>query len=140
MARIKSIADISDKWNRVTPTRSMDYKDGVQNPKKDWAEETIAAEDTYKRGVIEAANQGRFGKGVANAGTKKWKDKALSLGPSRFAEGVAVAKKDYEAGFAPYRDVIESTELPPRGPKGDPTNLQRVAVIATALHGAKLGK
>ena len=140
MAKIKSIADISEKWNRVTPTRSMDYKEGVANPKKDWAEEAIAAEDTYKRGVIEAANQGRYGKGIANAGTKKWKDKALNLGPSRFAEGVAVAKKDYEAGFAPYRDVIESTDLPPRGPKGDPSNLQRVAVVATALHNAKLGK
>ena len=138
MPKVRHIGDIAEKWARVTPTRAGDYRSGVENPKKDWAEEAIAAEDRYTRGVTEAANAGRYGKGVSKAGTAKWKTAAVKKGPSRFAEGVAIARPDYEKGFAPYRDTIESTELPPRGPKGDPANIQRVAAIATALHNKKI--
>jgi hypothetical protein len=34
--------------------------------------------------------------------------------------------------------VIESIQLPPRGPKGDPRNIERVRVIAQALRARKL--
>jgi hypothetical protein len=34
--------------------------------------------------------------------------------------------------------VIQGTTLPPRGAKGDPANIQRVAVLATALHAKKV--
>jgi hypothetical protein len=86
-----------------------------------------------------AAAADSFAKGVTKAGTDKWKSKALQKGPGRFAEGVMVAGPDYEAGFAPYRDEIERTTLPPRFPKGDPRNISRVATIAAALRKKKLG-
>jgi hypothetical protein len=35
-------------------------------------------------------------------------------------------------------DVIANTVLPPRGPKGDPRNLDRVKAITTALRAKKL--
>ncbi|RLC82192.1 MAG: hypothetical protein DRJ03_19370 [Chloroflexi bacterium] len=139
MPKVRPISQIAEKWARVTPGRAGDYRSGIEAPKKDWAEEAVRAEDRYKRGVTEAANRGRYGKGVSEAGTGKWKARALAKGPSRFAEGVAIARPDYERGFAPYREVIEATELPPRGPKGDPTNIQRVAAIAAALHNKKVG-
>lgn len=138
MASIRSAAEIADKWGRVTPARSIDYKKGVENPKRDWAEAAEAAEGVYKQAVIEAANAGRYGKGVAKAGTQKWKTNAIAKGPSRFAAGVALGKGAYLKGFAPYQEVIASTELPPRGPKGDPANLQRVVVLAAALHSKKI--
>jgi len=138
MAEIRSAADIAEKWSRVTPGRAIDYKKGIENPKKDWAEAAEAAEDVYKVAVIEAANAGRYGKGVTKAGTAKWKANALAKGPSRFAAGVALGKGAYLKGFAPYQEVIANITLPPRGPKGDPANLQRVAVIATALHDRKI--
>ena len=34
MAEIKSLADIAEKWIRVTPGRVEDYKLGIQNPKR----------------------------------------------------------------------------------------------------------
>jgi len=139
MPRVKSISSIAEKWARVTPARAADYRTGVENPTNDWAEEAIKAEDRYVRGVTEAANAGRYGKGVSSAGTAKWKHGASKKGPSRFAEGVAIARPDYEKGFAPFRDTIESTDLPPRGPKGDPANISRVTAIASALHARKIG-
>jgi hypothetical protein len=139
MAEVKSSASIREKWARVTPQRSEDYKIGVQSPRRDWAAAAIAQKDVHKAAMVEAGAKDSFAKGVTKAGTDKWKSKALQKGPGRFAEGVMVAGPDYEAGFAPYRDEIERTTLPPRFPKGDPRNISRVATIAAALRKKKLG-
>jgi len=138
MAEIKSLASIREKWTRVTPMRAEDYRIGIQNPKRDWADATEGQADTWKAAITEAANKGLFAKGVRKAGSKKWQEKSLQKGPGRFSEGVMVAGGDYEKGFAPYREAIEATTLPPKYPKGDPRNIQRVAVIAAALRAKKM--
>lgn len=139
MAEIKSLAAIREKWGRVTPGRTADYKLGIQNPRRDWETETLEASDRYKAGVDQAHAKGMFPKGVKAAGTGKWKDRALKKGPGRFAEGVYIAGPDFEKGFQPYHAVIERTTLPARFPKGDPRNYDRVREIGTALHEAKVG-
>ncbi len=138
MAKIKSISDISEKWGRVTPQRTDDYQKGIENPKEDWASATAGAEANYKAAVTKAANEGRFGKGVKAAGTQKWQNKTLSKGVTRWGPGVQDAQGDYEKGFAPFRDVIERTDIGPRYPKGDPRNIDRVAKLAKALHAKKV--
>ena len=138
MAEIKSLSAIRDKWTRVTPMRVEDYKLGIENPKRDWEEETAAAEGNWKAGVDAAQAKGLFTKGVKKAGTAKWKDKALKKGPGRFAEGVYIAGPDYEKGFAPYRDAIERVDLGPRFPRRDPRNLGRVKQVVDALVAEKL--
>lgn len=138
MAEIKSLADIRDKWTRVTPMRTEDYKLGIQNPRRDWETETLAGKDNWKAGVDAAAAKGLFGKGVTLAGTKKWRDHALRKGPGRFAEGVYIAGPDYEAGFKRFHAAIERVDLGPRFPKRDPRNLQRVKLIVDALVAEKV--
>lgn len=138
MAEIKSAGQIAEKWSRVTPQRNADYEAGVRQPGKDWANNTAAAESSYEGGVQNAIQQKRFGKGVKNAGTAKWQAKTLEKGTQRWGPGVSVAQADYEAGFAPYRDEIERTSLPPRYPKGDPRNIERVSKLAKALHAKKV--
>jgi hypothetical protein len=140
MAEIRSLAHIRDKWVRVTPMRTEDYKLGIQNPRRDWEEETAAASETYKAGVDAAHQKGLFLKGVRLAGTKKWQDKALKKGPGRFSEGVYIAGPDYEKGFAPYREAISRVDLGPRFPKRDPRNLERVKRVVDALIKEKLGE
>ena len=137
MPKVKSIGEIAGKWSRVTPQRAADYEAGVKNPVKDWATETAKAADAYKAGVTQAITQDRFKKGVIAAGTEKWKEKAISVGPARFQQGVQIAAPQFEKGFARYRDVIEKTQLPPRFAKGDPRNIDRVRVMAAALAEAK---
>jgi hypothetical protein len=139
MAEIKSLAAIRDKWTRVTPGRQEDYKLGIQNPKRDWETETVAAEGNWKAGVDAAQAKGLFTKGVTAAGTKKWKDKALDVGPGRFAEGVYKGGSDYERGFAPYREAIARVDLGPRYPRRDPRNLERVRRVVDALVAEKIG-
>jgi len=133
MAEIRDLSAIKEKWTRVTPGRTEDYKIGIKNPRRDWGQETAAASDTYKAGVDAAHAKGMFAKGVKAAGTQKWQSKALAKGPTRFAEGVYLAGDDYETGFAPYREAIARVDLGPRYPKRDPRNLDRVKKIVTAL-------
>ena len=130
---IKSLSRIREKWGRVTPMRTEDYKLGIQNPKRDWAEETEDAEGNWKMGIDQAAAKGLFVKGVRAAGTEKWRDNALKKGPGRFAEGVMIAAPDYERGFAPFHAAIERADLGPRFPRRDPRNLGRVKVVVDAL-------
>lgn len=138
MAEIKSLSAIADKWTRVTPGRTEDYKLGIQNPRRDWAEEAEAGKDNWKAGIDAAAGKDLFAKGIRKAGTAKWREKALKKGPGRFAEGVYLAGPDYEKGFAPYRDAIEACDIGPRFPKRDPRNIERVKRIVDALVKKKL--
>jgi hypothetical protein len=137
MAEIKSASSIAAKWARVTPGRAEDYKQGIQNPKRDWAEEAAASKDNWKAGVDAAAAKDMFSKGVTAAGTKKWQSKALAVGPGRFSEGVYKAEDDYSKGFAPYRDAIDRVDLGPRYPRRDPRNLERVKKVVDALTAVK---
>jgi hypothetical protein len=138
MAEIKSMGAIREKWARVTPQRTQDYTLGIQNPKRDWKEETIAAKGNWKAGIDAAAQKDMFAKGVEKAGTSKWQKGALEKGPGRFAEGVMIAAPDYERGFAPYHAAIERADLGPRYPRRDPRNLMRVKAIVDALVAEKM--
>jgi hypothetical protein len=140
MPQVKSIDRISSKWARVASVSQGEYEEGVRNPRSDWAEQARLAEGNYERGVQQSIQRKAFGKGVAKAGTAKWQERTLTKGPSRWADGIQQSKNAYEQGFAPYREVIQRTTLPPRGPKGDPKNVQRVAVLAEALHSEKISR
>jgi len=139
MAEIKSLGSIREKWTRVTPGRTEDYKIGVQNPRRDWETEAKGAKDNWKAGIDAAHGRNLFEKGVTKAGTGKWRDRALKKGPGRFAEGVYIAGPDYEKGFSPFHSAIERVDLGPRFPKRDPRNLERVKRVVDALIEEKVG-
>jgi hypothetical protein len=134
MARIRSTSEIQEKWSSVTPQRTQQYSSGVSSPLRDWGMNTKAAEPNFEQGVQKAIASKSFGKGVNAAGTDKWQEKTLALGTQRWAPGVSAAADDYGEGFAPFRDVIEKTTLPPRYPRGDARNMERVRAIGQALH------
>ncbi len=139
MPAIRKLDEIAAKWGRVTPQRAPEYQAGVENPKKDWAKEAIAAKETWKAAITAAGVRDAYGKGVTEAGTERWKRGAVQKGPGRFAEGVQIAQPDYQKGFGKYHSVIEKTTLPPRFPKGDVRNLDRVKEISTAMRAEKVG-
>ena len=136
MPKVRSNA--ADRWVRKAGQSTQDYAEGVQSPRVDWASATRAAEAAYNSGVQAAISRKAWPSGVNRAGTPKWQRKAVEVGAPRFGPGVSAAQADYLAGVGPYLQTIESTTLPPRGPKGDPNNIQRVAVIAAALRNKKL--
>ena len=138
MAEIKGTAETAAKWARRAGSAGPEYEEGVRNPRRDWATETKNAEKNYEAGVTAAIQRKSFGKGVSRVGTSGWQTAALEKGPVRYATGVQGAASKYAEGYDPYRQVIAGLKLPDRAPKGDPRNIERVSVIANALHAKKL--
>lgn len=140
MANIKPLDKISEKWKRLTSAATGDYTDGINNPRVDWAAAAAGAEKLYATGVQQAVTRQSFSKGVKKAGTQKWQTNAVEKGAPRFSQGVAVSQTAYENGFSPYRNAIAALTLPPRGPKGDASNINRVTAVTNALHNLKLSR
>lgn len=140
MPKVPDIGRVAQKWAERAGNAQGAYVDGVQNPKQDWAQATAAAAESYKQGVTKAANEGRFARGVTKTGTQKQIQASMQKGSQRFTEGVAIAQPDYTAAMQPVLNTIGAVQLPPRGPKGDPKNLERVRAIDAALHQAKTAK
>lgn len=137
MPAIKDLSRIAAKYGEVTPLRAPQYKEGVENPRRSWSIAAANAEDAWEGGVQQAIQRNAFSKGVKEAGDEKWLRGAVEKGVDRFGPGVQLGVPDYQAGFAPFHSVIQATNLPPRFPKGDPRNIQRVAVMAKALRDKK---
>jgi len=133
MAAIRSATDVAKKWAEVTPGRAAQYENGVRNPVRDYAANTQAANDAWKAGTQAAIARDGFKRGVARTGNTKWQERSAKLGPARFGPGVQAAQGDYETGFAPYREAIAGVNLPPRGPRRSPQNLQRVSAMVAAI-------
>lgn len=124
---------VADKWSRRAEGAGEDYKTGVNTTQASWSAAANAAKETWKQAVTAAAGRDAFGKGVTRAGDQKWKTGATEKGPMRYAQGVSLGKGDYTTNVGPYLQLIAGTDLPARGPAGSPGNIQRVAVLATAL-------
>jgi len=133
MAGIKSLAAASDKWARRASVATSDYLNGVKNPRRGWSQAAQGAAASYQTGVTQAAQEGRYAKGVAAAGDEAWQQGATTKGPGRYTEGVAIAQPKWEQGFAPFQQAISSLQLPARGPRRSPQNLARVAAVVNAM-------
>ena len=140
MAQVKPLGMVSEKWQRRASSAGQEYSEGVASPRRPWAASTAASEGNYEQGVQAAIGRKAFSKGVAAAGDAKWKERSETLGAGRFASGVSASGDEYTRGFSKYHQVLSSLNLPPRGAKGSPANLQRVAAVATALRNAKTNK
>ena len=134
---VRDAASSAAKWSRNAGGAGQSYAEGVQAPRRDWAQATVQAKGSYNAGLAESQGKNRWEKGVTKAGTGKQKERSLTVGVSRFSQGVAAAVDQYQAGVTPYLEVIRSVTLPARGPKGAPQNIQRVSAIATALRAKK---
>jgi len=129
----------TSRWTRRASAATQDYKEGVETSPNNWEAQTLAAEASHKAGTEAALRDGRFAKGVKKSGGAYYKMRAATVGADRFASGIEAGKENYEEGVKPYLDVIASTHLPPRGPKGDPRNYERVKVMGEALRKKKVG-
>lgn len=140
MVKTRGLDRATNKWKDRVSVASGDYADGVANPREDWKNATLAAQDRYEAGVQASIRDKRFGAGVSASGTEKWAKKAKDLGARRWPEGVNAATPDYQAGMAKVITAIEGVALPPRYPAGDPRNYERVKAVGEAVRKAVRGK
>lgn len=139
MVAIKQMSAIAQKFVTRAQAAQGDYQTGIAAvPPGAWEAATAAAADSFAAGVTAAVASGRFAKGVVGKGPK-WARKATSLGPTRYAAGVAAAGQDFTTGFQKYHDILAGLSLGPRGPRGAPGNYMRATSTGTALHTARVG-
>jgi len=138
MPAVPDLARVAAKWALNAGQATGSYTDGVQNPKADWQRATLAAAENYKQAITKSVADNRFQKGVQRTTTDEQIQASVQKGSERFSQGVALGGPNFAEGIAPVLAVIAGTQLPPRKPKGDVANIQRVAALAAAQHAAKL--
>lgn len=136
--RIKDTGALAKKFVQRAGAAGSEYTDGVKSAGQDWESGAKAGEENYKIAVTQAANEGRFGKGVSNAGAAKFVARASVLGAQRYPTGVAASEQDWARGTQPYLDALKSMELPAKRPRGQ--NAERANAVAQRLHQMRVGK
>lgn len=138
--RVADAAAAAKKFAQRGAAASSDYAAGVTGAGASWQQQTAAAAETYQAAVQDAINRGAFARGVQQAGGQKYEEKARTVGAQRFGPGVTAAAPEWERQTSPYLQAIASLTLPPRRPKGDPSNLARVSAVTEALRARKVGR
>jgi len=138
--RIKDTGSLAKKFVRNASAAAGEYTSGVQASGQDWATNTAAAGDNYAAGVTAAISDGRFLRGVSEAGAQKFVQRATTLGAQRYPTGVGAAEAEWAKNTEPSLQVLRSLSLPPRRPKGDPGNQARANAVAMALRAHAIGK
>jgi len=117
-----------------------DYEAGVKAPKIPWEEAAAAAKEVYRAAITAPGVPDRFVAGIHAAGMKKWQDMALKKGLARFVPGVELGVDYFKAIMTDILSQIEAIVLPPKGPRGDPKNIERVRKIFEVLHAWRLAR
>lgn len=136
--KVKSAAQIAEKWGRVTPGRATEYASETPSAAAEWEAKTLASKAAFQ-GAVTAGNIGdMFAGGVRKAGAAKFSRKVTDVGVNRFGTGVTAAIADMQSGMDPMVATIASITPPARQPRGSAANIQRVSVYADALHAKRL--
>lgn len=124
--QVRSAADSAKKFVTRAGGATEDYKSGVAGAGPRWQAGAEASEAAYNEGVQAAVSEGRFRKGVNKAGSQKYQDNAVKLGPERFRTGVQNAEGAYSRGVQPFVTAMAGATLSPRGARTSGANLRRV--------------
>lgn len=135
--RIKPIDQIVSKWQTRAGAAGAAYVSGVQNPRRPQGQAAANAAQAWATGVQQAVTDNRFATRVL-AAQDKYTANATSKGAARYPDGISRGGPNFTQGIQPYLNILQNLNLPPRMPKGDPANTQRVAAIDQALRAAKL--
>lgn len=135
---VKDATVSAGKWRSRAGAAATDYQEGAIAAAQRWQQSTVASAQNFQQAISAAGMMERFRRGVQRAGAEKFSRKISSVGAGRFSPGVAAAESDYQSGVSPYLDTIRGLTLPPRRPRGDPTNIERVRSVTQALNARRL--
>jgi len=138
--RIKDTGALANKFATRAGAAAGDYKDGVAAAGGDWETNAANSEGNYEAGVQEAIGAKRFAKGVRASGAAHYTKRATELGASRYPGGVQAGKDRWAQNTGPYLQMIAGLNLPPKGPRRSPQNMQRANAVALALGNMRTGK
>jgi len=139
MVKIKTVDEIAAKWSKETPTRAPYYEAEVKVAGGAWVDGAKKGQDAYKAAMADTATLDRRLSKITDVASGKYQDKAGTVGPARFRDGVSKSGPYFSSGFSPSREVIAAWVPPKRGPRGDPANYDIPKSIGDALHKKRVG-
>jgi hypothetical protein len=137
--KVNPMARIVERCQAGAQQGSADYAANAIAAAGDYGTRTAASGAAWKAGVNGPGTDTRFMANVRGKGQAKYSRKISAVGASRFAEGVANGGQEYQAGFAPYADLLRGLTPPGRGPRGSPANKAIAAFVSDALHARRVG-
>jgi len=135
--KVKDATASANKFAANGQNAGAAYKAGVMADTTQNAA-AIAAIPKWQTAVASPAAAAAMNSGLQKAGQAAWQSGASNKGAANFGPGIARSKDKWQANTTPYLQVIASLNLDPRGIRGSPSNITRVAQVAAALHAAKL--
>ncbi len=135
----KSAQSVAEKFVTRAGAASGDYVSGSEQTSKDQSAAAIAAKEIYKQALTASFTRDAYSKGLQKAGKAGWLRGVTMKGSERFASGVAASAGKYATESGKYDSARNAAASLPRGVKGSPTNLQRVAAVVNAQRAAKVG-
>ena len=137
---VPSIEKVKQNYKEATASAlaQRKYKENVFNPKRPWKEAALAASELQKQAMTDALSRDAVRKGIEKVAADKQKNRASTLGPSRFSTGAAAGLEEFGSEMSKVLSTIAAVELSPRGPKGSPDNYKRSESVGAALHAAKI--
>lgn len=136
--KVKDTSAVAAKYVQRAGAASKDYADGVAAAGGDWEQGAKNGEQNYVQGTQDAIARGAYGKGVTGSASK-YVANATKLGANRYGPGVQNGVGAYTAGVQPFLDKLKSLQLPPKGPRRSPQNMQRAQMVAAELGKLKTG-
>lgn len=139
MPVIKDITTSAQKWSRNAGSAATEFAANAQGAAAKWGQETQKSGANFRQAISAGNIQAKFERGVAKAAQSgKFARKLALVGASRYSEGVGAAQQDWASGFEPYQSVLQGVTLPPRAPRGDARNYERVKAIGQALNAKRI--
>lgn len=133
----KSASASAQKMAQRAAAATNDYTEGARSTTKDQAALAIAGKANYAAGLQASLAKGSYEKGLQASGKAGWLNGIEKKGALRFADGVANSADKYATNSGKFDSARNAAASAPRGPKGSPANLQRVALVVNALRAAK---
>jgi hypothetical protein len=130
------------RWAEGASAASSRYGEGARETTKDQASAAIAAAPLYQQGITESIAQGRYQKGLGKSGKAGWLRGVEEKGAANYGVGVTSpsAVQRYTSESGRFDGARNAASAMPRGPKGSPQNLQRVATVVNGMRAIKMGK
>ena len=114
------------------------YRSGSEQTTKDQSARAIGAKAIYQAALTASFSRDAFAKGLQKSGKAGWLSGVVQKGADRYAPGIAVSGSKYATNSGRFDGARQAADNLPRGVKGSPTNLARVAAVVNALRAVKV--
>lgn len=139
MPKVKDLTASAQKYSRNAGAAATEFAANAQAAADSWGTNTRSAGGNFRQAITAGNIQAKFEKGVARAiQLGRFARKLAAVGSSRYSEGVGAAQSDWAQGFEPYQTALSTVTLPPRAPRGDARNYERVKAIGQTLNAKRL--